>query len=169
MPRVIVGNNFGFGKALAHEEYDLRQSRNCFLDTLSLHAVVNGICSCRRPTWIRHKKNKELREWFEKEDHGDDLRAMLNAGLHEGEVEELWVRRSAINSLGEGTKFHYDIELNKEVRNYVRDMLKNLDELLNYCAEDVVATHKETPDRVKKRPVELAELALALKARGLWE
>ncbi|CUS09028.1 unnamed protein product [Tuber aestivum] len=147
VPRVIVGHNVGFDRARVREEYDLRQSRNCFLDTMSFHVAVNGMCSRQRPAWMRHKKNKELRERLEKEDHGDDLRAMLDAGLHEDEAEELWIRRSSINSLREVAKFHCDIELDKEVRDQfggesVSDVLENLDELLSYCAQDVVATHR---------------------------
>jgi competence transcription factor ComK len=35
---------------------DMQQSQNFFLDTMSLHVAVNGMCSQQRPTWMRHKK-----------------------------------------------------------------------------------------------------------------
>ncbi|PUU81498.1 DNA polymerase family A-domain-containing protein [Tuber borchii] len=113
---------------------------------MSLHTAVNGMCSRQRPTWMKHRKSKELRERVKKENHGDDLRAMLNAGLIEDE-EELWVGRSSINSLRDVAKFHCGIELDKGERDQfggesVHDVLENVNELLNYCAQDVAATHK---------------------------
>ncbi|RPA92721.1 hypothetical protein L873DRAFT_141624 [Choiromyces venosus 120613-1] len=168
-PRVIVGHNVGYDRARIQEEYELTQSKNCFLDTMSLHVAVNGMCSRQRPTWMKHKKNRELKERVEKENHGDDLRAMLNAGLGDDEAEELWIRRSAINSLRDVAKFHCGIELDKEVRDQfggesIEDISANLDELLGYCAQDVVATHKVyqkvLPEflRVCSHPVSFAAL-----------
>ncbi|PUU81501.1 DNA polymerase family A-domain-containing protein [Tuber borchii] len=135
---------------------------------MSLHIAVNGMCSRQRPTWMKHRKSKELRERIEKENHGDDLRAMLNAGLIEDE-EELWVRRSSINSLRDVAKFHCGIELDKGERDQfggesVHDVLENVNELLNYCAQDVAATHKVyqkvLPEflRVCSHPVSFAAL-----------
>ncbi|KAG0641560.1 DNA polymerase family A-domain-containing protein [Tuber brumale] len=145
-PRVIVGHNVGFDRARVREEYDLIQSKNCFLDTMSLHVAVNGMCSRQRPMWMKHKKNRELREKVEKESHGPDLQTMLDAGLDENE-EELWIRRSSINSLRDVAKFHCGIELDKEVRGRFGgrdsvDVLDNLQEFLNYCSRDVIATHQ---------------------------
>jgi len=146
-PRVIVGHNVGYDRARVQEEYNLVQSRNCFLDTMSLHIAVNGMCSRQRPTWMKHKKSEELRERIKKENHGDDLRAMLNAGLLEEDEEELWVGRSSINSLRDVAKFHCDIELDKGERDQfggesVHNDSENVSKLLNYCAQDVAATHK---------------------------
>ena len=145
-PRVIIGHNVGYDRARVLEEYNLEPSKNCFLDTMSLHIAVNGMCSRQRPTWMRHKKNKELRERVGRESHGEDLRAMLSASLIEDE-EELWVRRSSINSLREVAKFHCCIELDKGERDRfegesVDDIFENWEKLLTYCAQDVVATHK---------------------------
>ena len=167
-PRVIVGHNVGYDRARVREEYNLAQSRNCFLDTMSLHIAVNGMCSRQRPTWMKHKKNKELRERVEREGHGDDLREMLNAGLLEDE-EELWVRRSSINSLRDVAKFHCGIELDKGERDQFEGenmvgVSENWHKLLDYCAQDVVATHevyrKVLPQflRVCTHPVSFAAL-----------
>lgn len=49
-PRVIVGHNIGYDRARVLEEYDLKQSCNFFIDTMSLHVAVNGMCSQQRPT-----------------------------------------------------------------------------------------------------------------------
>ncbi|CAZ83816.1 unnamed protein product [Tuber melanosporum] len=143
--RVIVGHNVGFDRARVREEYDLVQSRNCFLDTMSLHVAVNGMCSRQRPVWMKHQKKRELRE------------------------RELWIRRSSINSLRDVAKFHCGIELDKEVRGRfggtnLEDVLANLDELLSYCAQDAIATHlvyrKVLPHflRVCPHPVSFAAL-----------
>ena len=50
-PRIIIGHNIGYDRARIAEEYSLQQTKNFFLDTMSLHVAVNGMCSRQRPTW----------------------------------------------------------------------------------------------------------------------
>jgi DNA polymerase gamma 1 len=144
--RVIVGHNVGYDRARILEEYDIRQTRNSFLDTMSLHVAVNGMCSQQRPTWMKHKKNRELREKYAK-DSGIELTQVLQSGALTAEEEELWVERSSINSLRDVAKFHLNISIDKELRNAFGELnregvLEKLDELLTYCAADVVITHR---------------------------
>lgn len=144
--RIIVGHNIGFDRARILEEYDLKQSRNAFLDTMSLHVAVNGMCSQQRPTWMKHKKNRELRERVasQTEDHG--LAELLSSqGAHD--EEELWVERSSVNSLRDVAKFHLNVSLDKAVRDDFAELdrsgiLAKLEELMNYCAADVSITHR---------------------------
>ena len=144
--RIIVGHNVGFDRARILEEYDLKQTRNAFMDTMSLHVAVNGMCSQQRPTWMRHKKNRELRERVasEAQDHG--LAELLsNKSAHD--EEELWVERSSVNSLRDVAKFHLNVSIDKAVRDDFgqldRDgVLAKLDELMDYCAADVAITHR---------------------------
>ncbi|KAI1804414.1 DNA polymerase family A-domain-containing protein [Daldinia bambusicola] len=143
--RIIVGHNIGYDRARILEEYDLKQSRNSFLDTMSLHVAVNGMCSQQRPTWMKHQKSRELRDRISKETDNVELVNLL-ANVREDE-EELWVERSSINSLRDVAKFHLNIAIDKSVRDQFGELdregvLEKLDELLDYCAADVVVTHK---------------------------
>jgi DNA polymerase gamma 1 len=145
--RVIVGHNVGFDRARILEEYDLQQTRNSFLDTMSLHVAVNGMCSQQRPTWMKHKKNRELRDKISKESDNIELVELLNNGAFTAEEEELWVERSSINSLRDVAKFHLDVTIDKELRNAFGELnrdgvVEKLDELLTYCAADVAITHR---------------------------
>jgi len=145
--RVIVGHNVGYDRARILEEYDMKQTRNSFLDTMSLHVAVNGMCSQQRPTWMKHKKNRELRDKIAKESTNFELVELLNSNAMSHEEEELWVERSSINSLRDVAKFHLDISIDKEIRNSFGELdregvLESLDELLTYCAADVAVTHR---------------------------
>ncbi|KAK8019356.1 DNA polymerase gamma [Apiospora arundinis] len=145
--RVIVGHNVGYDRARILEEYDLKQSRNSFLCTMSLHVAVNGMCSRQRPTWMKHKKNRELREKMSKDVDNVELAALMANGHYQEEEEELWVERSSVNSLRDVAKFHLDVTMDKEVRNEfgVLDragVMEKLDHLLDYCAADVAITHR---------------------------
>ncbi|KAI3336650.1 DNA polymerase gamma [Xylariaceae sp. AK1471] len=145
--RVIVGHNIGYDRARILEEYDLKQTRNSFLDTMSLHVAVNGMCSQQRPTWMKHKKSRELRDKISKETSDSDLANLLASNtLHEDE-EELWVERSSINSLRDVAKFHLNTTIDKAIRNDFGQLdregvVNKLDELLDYCAADVAITHR---------------------------
>ncbi|KAK4115119.1 hypothetical protein N656DRAFT_776196 [Canariomyces notabilis] len=145
--RVIVGHNVGFDRARILEEYHLQQTRNSFLDTMSLHVAVNGMCSQQRPTWMKHKKNRELRDKISKETSNVELVELLNSGAFTAEEEELWVERSSINSLRDVAKFHLNVTIDKEIRDSFGELNRDgvngkLDELLTYCAADVAITHR---------------------------
>ncbi|KAI1104211.1 DNA polymerase family A [Jackrogersella minutella] len=143
--RVIVGHNIGYDRARILEEYDLKQTRNSFIDTMSLHVAVNGMCSQQRPTWMKHKKSRELRDKIAKETDNVEL-ANLLANSREDE-EELWVERSSVNSLRDVAKFHLNVTIDKAARDHFGELDRDgivgkLDELLDYCAADVAITHR---------------------------
>lgn len=145
--RVIVGHNIGYDRARIAEEYDINQSKNAFVDTMSLHVASNGMCSRQRPSWMKHKKSRELREKIAKSDAGGELTALLESGDILNEEEELWIGRSAINSLRDVAKFHCNITIDKAQREYFGELdrdgvVDKLDELLDYCAADVEITHR---------------------------
>lgn len=145
--RIIVGHNIGYDRARVLEEFDLKQSRNFFLDTMSLHVAVNGMCSQQRPTWMRHKKNRDLRDKMAGQADSLELARLLeNRSLSE-EEEELWVGRSSINSLRDVAKFHCNITIDKAQRDHFGELdregiQQRLEELLDYCAADVSVTHR---------------------------
>ncbi|QPC78862.1 hypothetical protein HYE68_009614 [Fusarium pseudograminearum] len=144
--RIIVGHNVGFDRARVLEEYSLKQTRNTFLDTMSLHVAVNGMCSQQRPTWMMHKKNRELRERFATEPPSHGLAAVLGTPAVHDEAD-LWVERSSVNSLRDVAKFHLNVSIDKTIRNDFGELdrdgvVEKLDELLTYCAADVSITHR---------------------------
>ncbi|PWY94302.1 hypothetical protein BO94DRAFT_486231 [Aspergillus sclerotioniger CBS 115572] len=146
-PRIVVGHNIGYDRARVREEYDMAQSRNFFLDTMSLHVAVNGMCSQQRPTWMRHKKNRDLRNKIASENNSVELAALLESKMLSDEEEELWVGRSSVNSLRDVAKFHCDVTIDKAQRDYFGELdrhgiLGKLEELLDYCAADVAITHR---------------------------
>ena len=145
--RIVVGHNVGYDRARVAEEYDIRQSRNFFLDTMSLHVAVNGMCSQQRPTWMKHKKNRDMRDKIQGENNSVELSALLENRMLSEEEEELWVGRSSVNSLRDVAKFHCDVTIDKAQRDYFGDLDRDgisarLEELLDYCAADVAITHR---------------------------
>lgn len=144
--RIIVGHNVGFDRARILEEYNIKQTRNAFLDTMSFHAAVNGMCSQQRPTWMKHKKNRELREQAAAQPE-DYALGQLSGSDSAYDEEELWVERSSVNSLRDVAKFHLDVAIDKAIRDDFgtlerHDIVDKLDELLDYCAADVSITHR---------------------------
>lgn len=137
--RIVVGHNIGYDRARILEEYDIKQTRNCFLDTMSLHVAVNGMCSQQRPTWMKAQKNREK-----------ERAARAEGNFSMGDLmdeEELWVGRSSINSLRDVAKFHLNVSMDKSARDDFsgldrQKVLEKLDDLLNYCAADVAITHR---------------------------
>lgn len=148
-PRIIVGHNIGYDRARISEEYDLSQTKNFFLDTMSLHVAVNGMCSQQRPTWMKHRKERDVRERISEAANETDLAALLrDRGEIPPEQEaDQWVGRSSVNSLRDVAKFHCGIVIDKAQREYFGELdragiVERLDELLDYCAADVEVTHK---------------------------
>ncbi|KAH8696154.1 DNA polymerase gamma [Talaromyces proteolyticus] len=146
-PRIIVGHNIGYDRARIQEEYNLTQSRNFFIDTMSLHVAVNGMCSQQRPTWMRHQKNRDLRDKIANDNNAVELATLLDNKMLTDEEEELWVGRSSVNSLRDVAKFHCDVTIDKSQRDYFgvstkEELVQRLDELLDYCAADVAITHR---------------------------
>ncbi|KAL9102107.1 MAG: hypothetical protein Q9163_002711 [Psora crenata] len=145
--RIVIGHNIGYDRARVAEEYNIRQSKNFFLDTMSLHVAVNGMCSRQRPTWIKHKKNRDMRDKFNRETNSVELQALLENKILSEEEEELWVGRSSINSLRDVAKFHCNVTIDKAQRDHFgvldrEGVRAKIDELLDYCAADVAVTHR---------------------------
>lgn len=146
-PRIVVGHNISYDRARIAEEYDMKQSRNFFMDTMSLHVAVNGMCSRQRPTWVKHRKERDFQDQIAAADDSVDLSSLLQSRETTSEEEELWVSRSSVNSLRDVAKFHCGITIDKARREWFGELdragvLERLDELLDYCAADVEITHK---------------------------
>lgn len=145
--RVVIGHNIGYDRARVAEEYDLNQSKTFFLDTMSLHVAVNGMCSRQRPTWMKHKKSRDMKEKVASETNSMELSVLLENKMLSDEEEELWVGRSSINSLRDVAKFHCNVTIDKAQRDQFGELDREgargkVDELLDYCAADVAITHR---------------------------
>ncbi|KAI5928496.1 DNA polymerase gamma [Camillea tinctor] len=145
--RIIVGHNVGYDRGRVLEEYSLKQSRNSFVDTMSLHVAVNGMCSQQRPKWMKHRKNLELRAKIAKETQDIDLANLLTGNHFDDDEDELWFDRSSINSLRDVAQFHLNLVIDKSTRDEFgvldrEGVVEKLDSLLDYCAADVKVTHQ---------------------------
>lgn len=145
--RIVVGHNIGYDRARIKEEYDIEQSASFFLDTMSLHVAVNGMCSRQRPTWMKHRKSRELRDEISRSENSAELSLLLQNGDLNEEEEDLWVGRSSVNSLRDVAQFHCGVTIDKARREYFGELdrdgiVEKLDELLDYCAADVDITHR---------------------------
>lgn len=139
-PRIVVGHNVGYDRARIAEEYHLTRTKSRFLDTMSLHAAVNGLSSPQRPAWMVYKKNKAAK--LARQASADDEEEVSDAAT-------AWQDNSSMNSLAEVAKFHCDIDVDKTIRNAFSTEDKQeisgeveLHDLLTYCANDVKVTHQ---------------------------
>jgi DNA polymerase gamma 1 len=146
--RIVVGHNVGYDRQRIRDEYCIQATGNAFIDTMSLHVAVNGMCSQQRPTWMKHQKQKLLKEKLTREASTSlSLSELLGTLDTEDEISELWIARSSINSLMDVAQFHCNITLDKSIRDYFGELdrggiVDRFNELMSYCASDVSTTHK---------------------------
>lgn len=166
-PSIAVGHNVGYDRARVAEEYSLTRTPTRWLDTLSLHVATRGITSVQRPTWLKHRNTK--RDDAQRQDEAiEALRADAEANgdklLAESLVEwssalnsddpsavevKTWEETTSVNSLADVAKLHCGIKVDKSIRDtfgdesikHASELLPQLDELLQYCANDVKITH----------------------------
>jgi DNA polymerase gamma 1 len=146
-PRILVGHNVGYDRQRIQDEYAVRQTKNAFIDTMSLHVAVNGMCSRQRPTWMKHQKQKLMKEKLSEEASSSLSLSELLGTMQDDEISELWIARSSINSLRDVAQFHCNIKLDKSVRDYFGELdragiMERFGQLMDYCATDVTTTHK---------------------------
>jgi DNA polymerase gamma 1 len=146
--RIIIGHNVGYDRQRIKDEYTIYQTGNAFIDTMSLHVAVNGMCSRQRPTWMKYQKQKLMKEKLSEEASSSlSLSELLGTIDTDDEISELWIARSSINSLRDVANFHCNIKLDKSVRDYFGELdrtgiVDRFEELMDYCATDVDTTHK---------------------------
>lgn len=121
--RIIIGHNVSYDRARVKEQYWIDNTKTRFLDTMSLHVCVSGVTSYQR--------------------------AMLKSHKELSEDDQSWGALTSLNSLFEVHKLYCEEEkrLDKTKRNvFVDGSLKEIREdfqnLMNYCANDVIATNK---------------------------
>lgn len=124
-PRLVIGHNVSFDRARIKEQYWLESTGTRFLDTMSLHVCVSGVTSYQRAMM---KSHKEL-----------------------SDEDQSWGGLTSLNSLKEVHKLYCNKEetLDKEIRNIfiegsLKDIRNDFQNLMTYCANDVIATNEVT-------------------------
>ena len=132
-PTLLVGHNVGYDRARISEEYHLTRTENRFLDTMSLHVAVRGLSSHQRAPWMQHRKKKRVR--------------LESGDLSDGGGGIMWQDLTSMNSLADVANLHCGIEVDKSARDWYGSedktvIVNQFQELMSYCAGDVVTTHK---------------------------
>lgn len=154
--RIIIGHNVGYDRARIAEEYNLKETKAFFLDTMALHIAASGMCSRQRPRWMQHRKQKSDIEYTPDE-------------IQRSEMEDPWVSYSSPNSLAEVAQFYCGMEISKDPREMfagddINTIKKHFQDLMTYCATDVSTTYsiyiQVLPEflRVCPHPVSFAAL-----------
>uniref|UniRef100_A0A8C5FJY7 DNA polymerase subunit gamma-1 n=1 Tax=Gadus morhua TaxID=8049 RepID=A0A8C5FJY7_GADMO len=142
--RLVVGHNVSFDRAYIKEQYLLKGSQMRFLDTMSLHMAVSGLTGFQRTLWMANKLGKK-RGLQEVKDH------MKKVGWKKKEPgigSWDWVKISSLNNLADVHALYVGgPPLQKEaretfVKGSIADVRNNFQELMQYCAMDVQATHE---------------------------
>ena len=138
--RLIIGHNVGFDRSFLKEQYNLKNDKLRFLDTLSMHVSLSGLTGYQRALFFSFKSALRNNE--------NDLNAIRNKFTNDGHPDpSLWSNTGSLNSLKDVYKFHCDKELNKEsrdlfVKGSLKDVKDNFQHLFQYCALDTFATYE---------------------------
>lgn len=141
---LIVGHNVSFDRSFIKEQYLLKGSKVRFMDTMSLHMAISGLTGFQRILWMANKLGKkrglqEVKEHIKKA-------GQKKQGLATGSWN--WVNIGSINNLADVHALYVGgPPLQKEIREtFVKgsmvDVRNNFQELMQYCAMDVEATHQ---------------------------
>lgn len=151
--KLIIGHNVSYDRARVLEEYNFKTSKSFFLDTQSLHIASSGLCSRQRFLYKRNHKKKEMLKVNKDED--------LKRSIANDVEDDPWLEVSALNSLKDVAKYHCNIDMAKDLRDYFDStdkqvVIDNFQLLMSYCAKDVVVTSKifdkVFPDFLEKCP-----------------
>uniref|UniRef100_A0A669DLD1 DNA polymerase subunit gamma-1 n=1 Tax=Oreochromis niloticus TaxID=8128 RepID=A0A669DLD1_ORENI len=120
--RLIVGHNVSFDRAHIKEQYLLKGSKVRFMDTMSLHMAISGLTGFQRTLWMASKlgKKRGLQEC--------DMISINNLA----DVHALYVGGPPLQKEARETF----------VKGSMTDVRNNFQELMQYCALDVKATHE---------------------------
>ncbi|XP_060083102.1 DNA polymerase subunit gamma-1-like [Ylistrum balloti] len=135
--RLVIGHNVGFDRSYVREQYYIEKSKLRFLDTMSMHIAICGQTTYQRILYQATNKGSQRKEVRE---HTARTKHM--------QVEDEWKMVSTLNNLNDVHKLHVGgDDLKKETRDVfvkgtMQDVRSQFQELMEYCASDVVATTK---------------------------
>ncbi|CAJ1057266.1 DNA polymerase subunit gamma-1 [Xyrichtys novacula] len=142
--RLIVGHNVSFDRSFIKEQYLLKGSKVRFMDTMSLHMAISGLTGFQRTLWMASKHGKKMGLQEVKEHIRKAKQKKEGPGIGSWD----WVNISSINNLADVHALYVGgPPLQKEIREtFVKgsivDVRNNFQELMQYCAMDVEATHQ---------------------------
>ncbi|KAI8065245.1 DNA polymerase family A-domain-containing protein [Gongronella butleri] len=148
--KLIVGHNVGYDRARIADEYKKDASGLKFLDTMSLHIAVAGLCSQQRPAWNQMLKKRQERQLagadLPLDASGASSKTLLPTNDHLEHATSFF-DVSSHNNLKDVVKFHCGLDMDKQQRvSFAQGSLAEIQEhwhdLLSYCAKDVLMTHK---------------------------
>ncbi|XP_077423292.1 DNA polymerase subunit gamma-1 isoform X2 [Vanacampus margaritifer] len=142
--RLIVGHNVSFDRSHIKEQYLPKGSKVRFMDTMSLHMAISGLTGFQRMLWMANKMGKKLglQEVSQHMKKVGQKRDGPKIGFWD------WVNISSINNLADVHALYVGgPPLQKEIREtFVKgsmmDVRSNFQDLMQYCASDVQATHQ---------------------------
>lgn len=138
--KLIIGHNVSYDRKRIKDEYSINLTNSMFIDTMSLHIAVNGMCSRQRMSWMKVRKVKNQIDGGEtSEESAFELSAEIE--------DNPWVNVSTLNSLADVGYLHCGIQHDKSARDYFgtysrEQVLEELNMLIDYCARDVEVTYK---------------------------
>ncbi|XP_058283099.1 DNA polymerase subunit gamma-1 isoform X5 [Hylobates moloch] len=142
--QLVVGHNVSFDRAHIREQYLIQGSRMRFLDTMSMHMAISGLSSFQRSLWIAAKQGKHKVQHPTKQGQKSQRKARRGPAISSWD----WLDISSVNSLAEVHRLYVGgPPLEKEprelfVKGTVKDIRENFQDLMQYCAQDVWATHE---------------------------
>ncbi|XBW38369.1 hypothetical protein QEN19_003956 [Hanseniaspora menglaensis] len=162
--KVVIGHNVSYDRARVLEEYDYKDSNTFFLDTLSLHVSISGMCSKQRGRFMQWRKMQNKDKLTEKESlnplqiekiEEETFEKQWASDINkEGEEEssfletDPWLGYTSMNSLKDCAKHYCNIEVDKEIRDVFvvsesfKPIVEDIQNLITYCANDVNTTDK---------------------------
>ncbi|XP_009428074.3 DNA polymerase subunit gamma-1 isoform X2 [Pan troglodytes] len=142
--QLVVGHNVSFDRAHIREQYLIQGSRMRFLDTMSMHMAISGLSSFQRSLWIAAKQGKHKVQPPTKQGQKSQRKARRGPAISSWD----WLDISSVNSLAEVHRLYVGgPPLEKEprelfVKGTMKDIRENFQDLMQYCAQDVWATHE---------------------------
>lgn len=119
-PKIIVGHNVCYDRARIKEQYWLNLTGTRFVDTMSLHVAVSGMNSYQRALLLSKKTEPSSDEWL---------------------------TSTSLNNLADVYMLYCDKAHQKQARDVfvdgsLTDIREKFEQLMSYCASDVVVTHE---------------------------
>uniref|UniRef100_A0A2K5W0J5 DNA polymerase subunit gamma-1 n=1 Tax=Macaca fascicularis TaxID=9541 RepID=A0A2K5W0J5_MACFA len=142
--QLVVGHNVSFDRAHIREQYLIQGSHMRFLDTMSMHMAISGLSSFQRSLWIAAKQGKHKVQGSTKQGQKSQRKARRGPAISSWD----WLDISSVNSLAEVHRLYVGgPPLEKEprelfVKGTMKDIRENFQDLMQYCAQDVWATHE---------------------------
>ncbi|GMM30658.1 DNA-directed DNA polymerase gamma [Martiniozyma asiatica (nom. inval.)] len=151
--KLIIGHNISYDRARILDEYTLKNNKAFYLDTMSLHVSVSGMCSRQRGAWMKyqkHLKDKPESTQAEKKSIDDYRRMVSSPGLldllqndildqeqqlntvdgqsdivNDALNEDPWLKYSSLSSLAHVAEHHCGIQLEKTTRDWFASLDPN--------------------------------------------